>query len=387
MTRQTLSKNVERELEKYYGGKRCVVTKVEFCEYHHIDDDDTNTSFVNLVPLASTFNSPKLRDARKHRSKSVPVVLPAQLDPQALLHQANLHFSQWHISLAYGCARLAHFVGMNYLGFDEEARLPFACMAMYFARHSVNYALIRDILIRDFIPVAKSGCVSSEMRVLIIQELAGIFSENGRQKESLGLYQLIPDSVSKATHNISSAKYAALLRRKATSIIAGNGPTDASASLLTDARGSDLHSENLTASIANTLAWACLASGDYKGVVELLEPLRERYVNAVFTASDRIKPIAITAWNAAEVFHSYAVAAAHLGKNYVARSNEALVHAAQIYKHCGTYPFGFRPDFWSKEKQIHKVAHDRGVATVDFLPRIPADIDATISQLVNWLIW
>ena len=86
-----------------------------------------------------------------------------------------------------------------------------------------------------------------------------------------------------------------------------------------------------------------------------------------------------------KVFHSYAIAAAHMGKHYVDKSNEALAHAAQIYRHCGTYPFGFRANFWAKEKQIHALAQDRGVAKINLIPTIPADIDAAISRVAKWL--
>ena len=206
MARQKLSKNVERELERYYGGKRCIVTKNKSCEYHHIDDDDTNTSFVNLVPLMSTFNSPKLRDARKKQKKSNPVVLPAQLDPEALITQADLHFKQWDIALAYGCARLAYFIGINYLGMNVESCLPYSCAAMYFARHSCNDDLIRDILKRDFMPIANTGQVASGMRTLMIKEIAGIYSEKARYKESLGLYRLIPNSSVNAASGMTARR-------------------------------------------------------------------------------------------------------------------------------------------------------------------------------------
>jgi hypothetical protein len=385
MARQNPSESVKRELEHYYGGKRCVVTKNDACEYHHIDDDDSNTSFVNLVPLKSTFNSPKLRDARKKQKKSEPVVLSSDLDPEALIHRANWHFARWDIALAYGCARLAFFIGMNYLDMNTESRLPYSCAAMYFARHSCNYDLIRDILKRDFMPIAQSGQVSSGMRTLIIQELAGIYSENGKYKESLRLYQLIPDSIATATSEMTAGKFSALLRRKATSIIAEQGSTARSDSLLKDAVDTNPHSENLTASIANTLAWNCLSNRDYRNAMDFLEPIHERYVSKIFTADDYIEPIAITAWNAAEVFHSYGVAASHLGKKYQTKSDKALAHASQIYRQCGASPITLRPGFWDSEKQIHTGARQRGVASIDFRPQLPADIDKLIDTITNWL--
>lgn len=384
MARQRLSSNVERELERYYRGKRCVVTKSKFCQYHHIDDDEFNTSFVNLVPLASTFNSPTLRDARKKEDKSVPVVLPAELDPEALIHQANLHFAQWDTARAYGCARLASWIGMNYLGMKAKSRLPYSCAALYFARHSCNYDLIRDILKRDVMPIAQSEPASAGIRALIIQDLTGIFTEAGRHKESLCLYQFIPESIATAAPE-TTGKFSALLRREATSIIAEQGSTTRSDSLLKDARNANPHSENLTASIGNTLAWDCLSSGDYHGAMDILDPLHERYVSNIFTANDNIGPISVTAWNAAEIFHSYGVAASHLGKKYQTKSDQALAHASQIYAHCGAFPFELRPGFWDGEKQVHADAGQRGVASINFMPQWPADIDKLMDSIINCL--
>ena len=275
--RQKLSAEVEQKLERYYGGRRCVVTKNSVCEYHHIDDDASNTTFVNLLPLASDLNCPELRDAHVAAVKGRDFILLAVLQPEYLMHQADLHFANWDISLAYGCARLASFIGKNYYRSGAENYLRFACAAMYFARHTANYELIRDILEREFLPIVESGPISSRMRDLMFQELGGIHSEHGENRKSAQLYDLISNAVAKSDFYYTAGKKAALLRRKATADIAENGLTSLSSSLLEDAKNTHPNSENLTASIANTRAWDRLSVGDYLGAMEILENLYEIY--------------------------------------------------------------------------------------------------------------
>lgn len=379
-SRQSLSRSVKRQLWNYYGGKRCVVTKSENAEFHHIDEDNSNTSFVNLVPVSSTINSPKLRDAQRRSRNSQPVLLAGALAPDALIHQANVHFAEWEVSLSYGCARLAYFIGIKYLSMDEESCLPYSCAAMYFARHTANHALIRDILQRDFTPIAQRGRVSTRMHALIIQELAGIYSEHGQHTKSLRLYQLIPDSVA-ATSEMTAAKFSALLRRKATAIMAEHGPNATASSLLKEARDTSPHSENLTSSIANTLAWHRLAIRDYRGAMDVLESLHDHYANMIFNPNDEPEPIAITEWNAAEVFHNYAIAAAHLGGRYKKRSDQAMAHAAKLYQRHGTFPFPIREG----DRHLRDAASQRGVATTPVASRLPVDIDERICAIVECL--
>jgi hypothetical protein len=386
MPRQNTSHSLARELELYYGGKRCVVTKSDQCEYHHLDDNDSNTTFVNLVPLASTLNCPTLRDACKRKRKSLPVTLCAELEPDNLLQRGNLHFAEWNISLAYGCARLAFYIGMNYLDMDAESRLPFSCAAMYFARHSANHALIKDILERDFFPIINSQQLSEKMRYIIIQELAGIYSEHGHHKESLSLYQMIPKVLISVSSEINAKKYSAVLRRKATSIIADHGATAIAKALLSDARDACPFSKNLEVSIANTLAWSCLSENDYKGAIDILKPLHDQYNTAIFSPSDIIKPISITAWNAAEVFHSYSIAASHLGKNYKRSAEKALHHASLIYTKTGAFPFVLRPRFWDQAKHVHMQASQRGVNPIRFMSQLPSEIVQLIENMTKFLI-
>jgi hypothetical protein len=382
--RQKLSDETALQLGRYYGGKRCVVTKTTSSHYHHLDDDDSNTSFVNLIPLASNYNCPVLRDARIRRNKMQAVVLPADLHPDALNYQASLHFARWDIALGYGCARLAYFVAKNYLGMDVDSSIEYSCSAMYSARHTANYDLIHDILLRDFIPIVESRRVSARTREFLIQEVAGLSSDHGHHKRALRLYQLNPYSKKAASRHINAERHAAILRRRAIAVIAERGANATSRSLLRDAREANPNSENLTAGLINTQAWECLSHQDYPGAHELLEEFYHRYVHWIFTREDVIQPITITAWNAAEVFHNYAIAAAHLGPRYKARSDRALDCAARLYNHCGTFPFALRSGLWIPERRIYHDALGRGVE-IRGAPRLPARIDRLIENVASKL--
>ena len=159
------------KLESYYGGKRCVV-KQNSAEWHHLDDDANKSTFCNLIPLASDLNESlgkvNLR-AEKHRTlasdlneslgkvnlraeKHRTLFLPPTLSPKILLGKAEEHFVNWEYGLPYGCARLAYFISLRYLGEAPSERLPKACVAFYYARHHLNYELINDVLSRDFLP-------------------------------------------------------------------------------------------------------------------------------------------------------------------------------------------------------------------------------------------
>jgi hypothetical protein len=61
MKRRRISDALERQLTKFYGGKRCVVTGVTedtgvAIDWAHLDEDRSNTTFDNVVPLSSGFN-------------------------------------------------------------------------------------------------------------------------------------------------------------------------------------------------------------------------------------------------------------------------------------------------------------------------------------------
>lgn len=81
-TRKKATSLVEKRLHAYYGGKRCVVIRqLGDVDWHHLDDDIQNSTFVNLVPLGRDFNL-NLRDLRKRTDTPLlPRLDPDNLEP------------------------------------------------------------------------------------------------------------------------------------------------------------------------------------------------------------------------------------------------------------------------------------------------------------------
>src|SRR4051794_32579046 len=113
--RQKISNTVEQRLLAFFRTKRCVVTGDENAEWHHLDDDPTNSVFENILPLGSNLNSPALRDARLRADKGNLGALNGQLAPRSLIQTAAWWFNvNWKTANAYACARLAFHVADRY---------------------------------------------------------------------------------------------------------------------------------------------------------------------------------------------------------------------------------------------------------------------------------
>jgi len=382
--RKGLDRSTKLKLEWYYGPPACVIDGSPHFEYHHLDDDKSNTTFANMVPLGATWNCPILRDAKTKRQKEREFDLPAQLDPTYLVRQAAQHFSQWKVAQAYGCARLAHFIAVNYLAWSGEQRVGMASDALYYARQSLNYELIADVLKRDFEPIVAGWSGSYIVRTAVATDLAGILSEHGLNDEASSLYEVVPRIVPAgySTGNEVAIREAALLRRKALGHVALCGLTRTAESMLREAQDANPNSQNTATSLANTRAWSLIADGHYDRALEVLEPFFRLYRGTVVTEGGYIQPNNVSGWNVAEVFHSYSVANYHLWRRGSSeRGAFALRAAERIYRMCHTGPFPLRKDIWSEEGQFHQWARQKGIANVKPVGQLPPSLRRLISAL------
>lgn len=384
MRRQKIPPSVRAALGRYYGGKRCVVTKTPYTEYHHLDDDSSNSVFENLVPLAATFNCPELRDAKVNSRNSLGV-LSAQLEPEALLDQARLHFAMWETALAYGCARLSYFIATYYLKRNIGFRVRLACAAMYFARSSVNCDLISDILRRDMRRIAEcKNSLEPELRTLLIYEIAGILSENGRYDDANWVLGLMPALPARGSATIGPATYAAFLRRRANSIIAERGLTEAAQGLLYEAEEVQ-GDENIRAGIANSMAWGHFSDQNYSRAMDVLFPIYDEYKKRIFKPEGDMQAINVSAWNAAEVFHGFGVAATRVGGRYSPIGKDALVKASMIYAKSGARPFLLRENFWKQEQDLHEHARVSGNAQIPLIRNLPDNVLTEMRDIIQLL--
>ncbi|NTW88198.1 MAG: hypothetical protein HGB26_03545 [Desulfobulbaceae bacterium] len=347
MGRQNPSRSLQRELEIFYGGKRCIVTSSSIAEWHHLDDNSANTSFQNLVPLSPNFNL-ALRDVTKRAADDKILLLPPHLLPDALFHQASLHFVAWEPALAYGCARLAFFISNVYLSQHPDRSLPFTCEAHHFVRHRFNLTLIGDILDRDIYRCLET-CekIGPRTAVGIFQEAAALYSEFGQLSQATELYDAI-DSVRRRfkASPVDPARYAAVLRRDATTRGVREGFTPSVKARLAEAIQAIPGDENTQSSVVNTQAWLLLDQTEFREALDLLEPYYKAYRDKIFTPGGNIRAVSVNAWNAAELFRNYVIALTFSRPTrYRERRERALREAEALFDRAGARPFDLRPGF------------------------------------------
>lgn len=122
-----------REVYRYYGGRRCVVSEVDLLavDLHHVDEDPSNTVRENLVPLRADLNH-ALNRWKRVRSERPQSRLPPELDLSSLDSRSRHSFDRGHHRLAYGCARVGLDIARKAADFDVA--LMFASKALTNAR-------------------------------------------------------------------------------------------------------------------------------------------------------------------------------------------------------------------------------------------------------------
>jgi tetratricopeptide (TPR) repeat protein len=317
-------------------------------DWHHLDDDVTHSSFVNLVPLGRDFNL-NLRDLRKRPDTP----LRPDLNPDNLLRRAALHFSHWEIALACGAARLSTFVGRLYLQWSADRQVPSVVATLYYARNRTDYDLIADLLTRDLSPLIDLGSLSRRSQASILKELASLFTEHGHAKEAVELYELV-DNLLPIAEVDSPREFGALLRRRFMTAGAASGWSNQR-----EAEAGYKHalesdpSENLAASVGNSRAWTYIDQREFGQAYDVLLPLFQKYRHKAFTPGGALEPVDVTIWNIAEIMHGFSVAAfgAH-GRKGLALGREAFRKAAEAYHQYGLRPYVVREGFLSPTSPI-----------------------------------
>jgi hypothetical protein len=317
----------------------------ENSNWHHLDDNAANSAYVNLVPVGSGINI-ALRDARREmRTGRVPVLSLGELAPEALLAQASVWHARWETGLAYGCARLSHYVARAYLKESPNHTLACACDAFYYARHRFDDRLLEDILARDILPLledARAPTILAKDTVgLILTQLAGICSEFGLPESAAEIFTMA-DRISISSGSASAVREAALLRRRAmvSGIIGAprrevNAQLDESVALASGNPNAEL-------SVVTTRAWLMQRDEDWKAIVGLLEPFYEQHRPVV--CDQRLRASAVTAWNLSELFYAHGTALALLKSRAASRKAvEVMANAELRFEHGGARPYELVP--------------------------------------------
>jgi hypothetical protein len=147
-----------RALRAFYGGKRCVVTGTveSTVDYHHLDEDNTNWIFENVVPLERGLNSAiEIHRSGSHaRNKKWPRALPENLSSAFLSRVAQRNLDSGDYPGAYGCSRLGSFIAAHHER-DSESAIDCATQAIYSARPTGHLCLACDSLRRSILWIAR----------------------------------------------------------------------------------------------------------------------------------------------------------------------------------------------------------------------------------------
>jgi tetratricopeptide (TPR) repeat protein len=112
-------------------------------------------------------------------------------------------------------------------------------------------------------------------------------------------------------------------------------------------------SENLAASVANSLAWTYLDLGDFRKAYDTLYPLFDKYRDKAFSPTGNLNPVNVTVWNIAEIMHTFSVTALKArGECGLPLGREAFRKAVEAYRHCGLRAYVVREGFLSIGAEI-----------------------------------
>ncbi len=326
------SPSVRRALLRYFGGKRCVVRgEDENSNWHHLDDDVSNCCYANFVPVGSGINL-ALRDAHRVASTGkVPILRLGELGPDVLLAKATVWHARWETGLAYGCARLAHYVASAYLKEPPDSVLLCACDAFYYARHRFDERLLEDILTRDILPQVENARALTRITIgtvgLILIQLAGICSEFGLPRHAAEIFEAA-DRASTGSGSPSAVREAALLRRRAMVSGALGAPRREVNAQLRESIALASGSPNAELSVITTRVWLLQRDENWIAIASLLEPLYERH--RPLAPGEKLHPNTLTAWNLSELFYAHGTALALLESRRSSRKAREVMATAQL---------------------------------------------------------
>jgi hypothetical protein len=377
---------VRTALAEFYAGPLCVVTDSPLADVradiHHLDDNTTNCSFPNLIPLIHHHNDylGKVAQAAR-RDRDVGDL--GILEPDQLMNRARSRFDLWRSGSAYGCARLAYWIATRYKCDNFEHTIRFACNAFYFCRHrqglDSRYDLIRDVLQRDLIPaVEKAQSISADAALAILQDIAGIYAEHGHVVEAEALYGQMDRLLQQPTFiHHDRKRHAAILRKEATIAGTRDGLIADVKARLREATALAPSDPNVHANVVNTEAWLLIDAGRFRDAVELLEPLYLEYKDKLLARDGKtVLPAALTAGNAAELMLNYATALARARIGRLAeRRRRALDIAVALFTFAGSRAYTLRRDVWTI---IPEAASEIRAPT-----SLPLGIDAQLSELAT----
>jgi len=329
--RKSISDSLLRNLSAFYKGRRCIISENGAnTDWHHLDENSSNTTFVNLIPISRDYNNLLERYRRIEAKADNWKGYDPIFFPEGLNNKSKHHFMRGDVALAYGCARLASWMCRRYpsLFQKEKSHIQYSLDAMNCARHSAMQNLMIDIIERDFIPYLQVS-VSSIEKIKILEEMAAIYQEYGLINEARELFDLINSNknlISKEEQYLQEARF---LRRLAIiNIQEKRDIIDAVDKLNAADKYAD---SNKRVAIQNALAWTKMSTNNATNAIDFLNPI----VDKVFTRDGLPDTLFVAPWNAIETLLTYYGALLMKEKrNAKAIKNveEQLIYILQTYK-------------------------------------------------------
>lgn len=292
---------LERDLLRFFHGKQCVITADDGADWHHLDENNANTEFVNLIPLKHELNV--ILGGLDRRKVTEVWSARLELKPDYLIYTAMTHYYKWRVWLAYGCARMAVFIGKKYAKSPSIDLASYAQRCLWYSRHRSEQRLFEDVLRRDLLPIVDANALGTINVVSVVHECASLLSEFGK-----------PDLAEQALDRLDTAapgwrlhmaqyqpRLSGILRREALVNFGRAGNADITAGLLrdsADAAGQDLAGR---VGAANATAWTHFVRGEHAKAAESLDPFLDGCLDQMVNGPSSVRPIAIPLAMAAEL--------------------------------------------------------------------------------------
>jgi len=300
--RKNISGTLLRELKAFYKGRRCVISKNDAnTDWHHLDENSSNTTFVNLVPICRDYNN-LLEQYRRFELKidSLKGCDP-DFSPESIICKSRHYFLCGEVALAYGCARLASWMCRRYSSLfqQEENHIQYSLRAMYYARHSAKQNLMIDIIERDFIPYVQTS-ISSNEKIQLLEEMASIYQEYGCNEKAKDLFDLIN---SKKISICTEGKYLQETRFLRRSAIINIQEISNISDALDKLKEADKYAKdsNTKVGIMNAIAWAKMSTNNAIPAIDILKPI----IDKIFTQDGLPNTLLVAPWNAIETLLTY----------------------------------------------------------------------------------
>lgn len=166
--RRPISGNIKKSLAEFYGTYRCIVSDSEHPEFHHLNEDPSDSVFANLVPIDGTLNCTIETDIDS-------------VDTNNITTSAQSFENRSRYARAYGCRRLLAWIHRKRLEPDSEVASISACIKNL--RSILHYPLLEHTLQTSLSPTITT--LDSRRRIYpatwagLCEEISALLREAG----------------------------------------------------------------------------------------------------------------------------------------------------------------------------------------------------------------